>query len=104
PVPGLVVNHRELPPSLIWKGGNGRKVSGGDIVGTTPFPEDWQGALIVGGYINNAVWALNIHDDGAGFSLDDRSPLITSSSPSFRPVDVKYGPAGARYYCDWSNR
>src|SRR3989441_834935 len=103
PVPGLVVNHRELPPSLIWKGGNGRKVSGGDIVGTTHFPETWQGALIVGGYINNAVWALNIHDDGAGFTLDDRSPLITSSSPSFRPVDVKFGPDGALYICDWYN-
>ena len=103
PVPGLVVHHRDDAPALISKNGNGRKVSGGDIVGTAHFPESWQGALIVGGYINNAVWTLKISDDGAGFSLEDRSPLIKSSSRSFRPVDVKFGPDGALYLCDWYN-
>src|SRR2546429_2983556 len=103
PVPGLVLNHRDAPPALILKNGNGRKVSGGDIVGTTHFPDSWQGALIVGGYINNAVWALKISDDGAGFSLEDLPPLIKSSSRSFRPVDVKFGPDGALYLCDWYN-
>jgi putative heme-binding domain-containing protein len=103
PVPGLVVNHRDDPPALIWKNGNGRKVSGGDIVGTAHFPDSWQGALIVGGYINNAVWALTVRDDGAGFILEDRKPLLKSSSRSFRPVDVKFGPDGGLYLCDWFN-
>jgi putative heme-binding domain-containing protein len=103
PVPGLVASHRDTPPALIWKNGNGRKVSGGDIVGTSHFPDDWQGALIVGGYINNAVWSLKISDDGAGFSLEDRPQLIKSSDRSFRPVDVKFGPDGALYLCDWYN-
>jgi putative heme-binding domain-containing protein len=103
PVPGLVVDHRNDAPSLIWKNGNGRKVSGGDIVGTAHFPDDWQGALILGGYINNAVWALKISDDGAGFLLEDRPQLIKSTSRSFRPVDVKFGPDGALYVCDWYN-
>ncbi len=103
PVPGLVANHRDDPPSLIWKNGHGRKVSGGEIVGTAHFPDEWQGALILGGYINNAVWSLKISDDGAGFSLEDLPPLITSSSPGFRPVDVKFGPDGALYVCDWFN-
>src|SRR5437016_6061393 len=103
PVPGLVLNHRDDPPALIWKNGNGRKVSGGDIVGTGHFPDPWQGRLILGGYINNAVWALKINDDGAGFSLEDLPPLIRSSSRSFRPVDVKFGPDGALYLCDWYN-
>src|ERR1044071_5948549 len=103
PVPGLVVHHRDDAPALIWKNGNGRKVSGGDIVGTAHFPESWQGALIVGGYIHNAVWAVRIVDDGAGFSLEDLPPLIRSSSRDFRPVDVKFGPDGALYLCDWYN-
>jgi len=103
PVPGLVVNHRSEPPSLIWKNGNGRKSSGGDIVGTAHFPDAWQGVLILGGYINNTVWALKISDDGAGFSLDDLPPLIKSTSRSFRPVDAKFGPDGALYICDWYN-
>ena len=103
PVPGLVVNHRDEPPPLIWKNGNGRKCSNGDIVGTSHFPESWQGTLIAGGYINNAVWALKIKDDGAGFALEDLPPLIKSTSRSFRPVDAKFGPDGALYIADWYN-
>ncbi|HXJ76738.1 MAG TPA: hypothetical protein VNM37_28030, partial [Candidatus Dormibacteraeota bacterium] len=103
PVPGLVVNHRDDAPPLIWKNGQGRKSSGGEIVGTTHFPPEWQGMLIIGGYINNAVWALKISDDGAGFSLEDRPPLIRSTSRNFRPVDAKFGPDGALYLCDWFN-
>ncbi|MEW6157139.1 MAG: PVC-type heme-binding CxxCH protein [Verrucomicrobiota bacterium] len=103
PVPGLIVNHRPAPPPLIWKEGKGRKSSGGDIVGTSHFPEALQGALIVGGYINNAVWALQIREDGAGFSLEDLPPLLRSSSRNFRPVDAKFGPDGALYICDWYN-
>ncbi len=103
PIPGMVVNHRDEPPPLIWKNGNGRKCSNGDIVGTTHFPDAWQGALIVGGYINNSVWALKIKDDGAGFALEDLPPLIKSTDRSFRPVDAKFGPDGALYIADWYN-
>src|SRR5262245_25151973 len=103
PVPGLVREHRDDPPTLIWKNGNGRKSSGGEIVGTAHFPDAWQGVLILGGYINNAVWALKISDDGAGFMLEDLPPLIKSTSRNFRPVDAKFGPDGALYLCDWYN-
>jgi putative heme-binding domain-containing protein len=103
PVPGLVVDHRDDAPTLIWKDGNGRKCSNGDIVGTTHFPEAWQGALIAGGYINNTVWALKIKDDSAGFALEDLPPLIKSTSRNFRPVDAKFGPDGALYIADWYN-
>ena len=103
PVPGLVANHRDEPPPLIWKNGNGRKSSGGEIVGTTHFPDAWQGVVLLGGYINNAVWALKLSDDGAGFAMEDLAPLIKSTSRSFRPVDAKFGPDGALYLCDWYN-
>jgi len=103
PVPGMIVNHRDEPPALIWKNGNGRKCSNGDIVGTAHFPDALQGALIAGGYINNSVWALKIKDDGAGFGLEDLPPLIKSKSTSFRPVDAKFGPDGALYIADWYN-
>ena len=104
PVPGLVSRRRlDLAPPLIWKTGNGRKVSGGDIVGTTHFPDAWQGALILGGYLNNAVWAVKLADDGSGFRFEDLPPLIKSTHRSFRPVDVRFGPDGALYICDWYN-
>ena len=102
-MPGLVSRRKVEAPPLIWRNGNGRKCSGGDIVGTAHFPDDWQGKLIAGGYINNAVWALNIVEDGAGFALEDFKPLITTTNRTFRPVDVKFGPEGALYVCDWYN-
>lgn len=102
-VPGLTSRHMDLAPSLIWKNGGGRKSSGADIVGTAHFPDEWQGVVITGGYINNAVWALDLKDDGSGFALTDRDPLIKSSSRNFRPVDVKFGPDGSLYICDWYN-
>ncbi|CAN5488928.1 hypothetical protein BH23VER1_BH23VER1_11190 [soil metagenome] len=103
PVPILVSRDKPAQLPTIWPQGHGRKVSGADIVGTTHFPDDWQGRLISGGYINNAVWSLRIHDDGAGFRLEDAEPLIESTSRSFRPVDTKFGPDGALYLCDWYN-
>lgn len=103
PVPGLTSSHFPLAPKLIWRNGNGRKCSGGDIVGNGHFPEEWQGKLILGGYINNAIWSVSIVEDGAGFALEDFEPLITTTNRSFRPVDVKFGPDGALYVCDWYN-
>ncbi len=103
PVPGMTAQHRDDPPALIWKNGNGRKCSNGDIVGNAHFPDALQGALIAGGYLNNAIWALKIKEDGAGFALEDLPPLLKSTSRSFRPVDAKFGPDGALYIADWSN-
>jgi putative heme-binding domain-containing protein len=103
PDPGLVPNRRDEAPPLIWPSGNGRKCSGGDFVANAHWPDDWQGRLILGGYINNAVWSVNVVDDGAGFRFEDGSPLIRSTRREFRPVDVKFGPDGALYLCDWYN-
>jgi len=103
PTPGMVKHTKPAQPANIWPTGRGRKMSGGEIVGTTHFPDHWQGRLIVGGYLNNGVWTMTIHDDGAGFRLEDAEPLVTSTHSSFRPVDVKFGPDGALYLCDWYN-
>lgn len=104
PVPGLVPHREDQPIEQIWKSGAGRKCSGGAIVGNAHWPDAWQGAVLLGGYLNNTVWALNLLDHGAGFSLEDRQrPVISSSGTQFRPVDVKFGPDGALYLCDWYN-
>lgn len=103
PDAGLVPRRRDEAPPLLWPTGNGRKVSGGDYVANTHFPPDWQGRLILGGYLNNAVWSVNVVDDGAGFRFEDAPPLIRSTGREFRPVDVRFGPDGALYLCDWYN-
>jgi putative heme-binding domain-containing protein len=103
PLPEMIRGVRYGKRDQIWVNARGRKCSGPDIVGTAHLPPEWQGRFISGGYINNAVWTMAIEDDGAGFKLTDREPLITSTHGSFRPVDVKIGPDGAIYICDWYN-
>ena len=132
PLPEMIRGHRYGRREQIWKNARGRKSSGPDIIGTAHLPPEWQGVMLTGGYINNAVWALKIEDDGAGFAIADfglriadsekadaasnpqsaihnpQSELppgyfVQSSHPSFRPVDVKVGPDGAIYLCDWYN-
>lgn len=103
PAPGMVKRPKPAQPANLWPTGRGRKMSGGEIVGTSHFPDHWQGRLIVGGYLNNGVWTMTVHDHGSGFRLEDAEPLVTSSHSSFRPVDVKFGPDGALYICDWYN-
>jgi len=90
----------------IWAEGRGRKTSNPEIIESSHFPDEWQGALVTGGYINNAVWTLHVEQDGAGFKISDDpklAPLVQSAHGSFRPVDVKLGPDGALYICDWYN-
>ena len=103
PLPILIRGHRITPLDQIWKDFRGRKLCGGDIVGNAHFPDDWQGVMLAGGFMNNAIYALRIIEDGASFSVSDREPLLTSTHTSFRPVDVKIGPDGAVYVTDWYN-
>ena len=104
PLPEMIRGHRNGKRDQIWVNARGRKTSGPDIVGTAHLPPEWQGRFITGGYINNAVWALAIEDDGARLQARPiREPLLTSTHGSFRPVDVKIGPDGAIYLCDWYN-
>jgi putative heme-binding domain-containing protein len=90
----------------IWASHRGRKNSGAEIIESAHFPPEWQGAMLAGGYINNSVWTLKLEPDGAGFKITDHPtlpPLVQSGHGSFRPVEVKLGPDGAIYLCDWYN-
>jgi putative heme-binding domain-containing protein len=103
PLPEMIRGHAIGGRENLWPTARGRKTSGPDFVANSHWPPEWQSVMILGGYINNAVWVLKIDDDGAGFRLTDLPPLITSTDTSFRPVDVKFGPDGALYIADWFN-
>ncbi len=90
------------PPS-IWENARGRKCSNPAFVGTAHFPPDWQGALIVPGYINNAVWTLRLTPNGSSWTARDSEPLITSTHGSFRPMGAEFAPDGSLYLIDWYN-
>ncbi len=106
PVPEMIRGFQGGRRDNIWATGRGRKTSNPEIIESAHFPDEWQGALVTGGYINNAVWTLKYSTDGAGMKVEDHPtlpPLVQSDHGSFRPVDVKLGPDGALYICDWYN-
>ncbi len=103
PLPEMVRGRKIGTRQNIWVNARSRKSSGPEIIHSAHFPPEWQGVMLSGGYINNAVWALKIEGDGAGFHITDLPPFITSTHGSFRPVDAKLGPDGALYLCDWYN-
>ena len=106
PAPEMIRGWQGGRRETIWASGRGRKTSNPEIIESAHFPGEWQGALVTGGYINNALWTLKVEQDGAGLKVSDHPslpPLLQSAHGSFRPVDVKLGPDGALYVCDWYN-
>jgi putative heme-binding domain-containing protein len=45
-----------------------------------------------------------ISRERTAFRTADLAPLLTSDDPCFRPVDIKVGPDGALYLCDWHDQ
>lgn len=74
-----------------------------EIIGTRALPDDIQGCALIGGYFGSVVELHRFEDEGSGFKTTQLPKLVTSSDPSFRPVDVSVGPDGAMYLCDWFN-
>lgn len=81
-----------------------RPTCGCEIVESRNFPDEMQGDYL----LNNCIGFLGtlqyrFKEDGSGFAADPVPPLLRSSDPNFRPVDISFGPDGALYLCDWFN-
>lgn len=81
-----------------------RPTAGCEFVSSRNFPEEAQGNYILNNCIGfQGVLQYKMRDDGSGFAADPVEPLLQSSDPNFRPVDIEFGPDGALYICDWFN-
>ncbi|MBL50063.1 MAG: hypothetical protein CMP28_14105 [Roseibacillus sp.] len=83
--------------------GNPGGYCGIECLGAGNLPDEMQGQFVIGDYKKNQVSRFETREDGAGFKLEWKSPLLKSKHRNFRPIDVKMGPDGAIYVVDWYN-
>ena len=77
---------------------------GQEFVDFPHFPKDMQGGYIKARY--KPTNRIEIHkwvEGEFGFDEEYVSDLIFSTNLSFIPVDIRFGPRGALYVCDWYN-
>ncbi len=81
-----------------------RPTCGCELVASRHFPEDTQGDYLLNNDIGfQGILRYRVKEDGSGFSGSPVEPLLKSSDPNFRPVDLEFGPDGALYVVDWFN-
>ncbi len=81
-----------------------RPTAGLEIVSSRNFPDAVQGNLLINNTIGfQGIKQHKIVPAGSGFTSEEVEPLLQSSDPNFRPVDLEFGPDGALYVVDWYN-
>jgi glucose/arabinose dehydrogenase/uncharacterized cupredoxin-like copper-binding protein len=78
------------------------KTCGIEIISSRAFPENAQGNVLFNTFIGfQGVKQHAMRKTGSGLEADEVAPLLQSTDPNFRPVDLKFGPDGALYVVDW---
>ena len=81
-----------------------RPAAATEILSSEAFPEENQGNYLIANVIGfQGIFQYHIQDDGSGFSAKEVEPIVSSTDPNFRPVDIEMGPDGAIYFLDWQN-
>jgi len=81
-----------------------RPCSATEILSSKHFPEANQGNLLVGNVIGfQGILQYKLDDSSACLTAKEVEPIVSSSDPNFRPVDIEMGPDGAIYFTDWQN-
>ncbi len=81
-----------------------RPTAGCEVVSSSHFPDEYQQWWLLNNNIGfQGTRMFRVVDDGSGFKSEEWKDLIFSSDPSFRPVDLQFGPDGALYIVDWYN-
>jgi putative heme-binding domain-containing protein len=68
------------------------------------FPDEMAGELLVENVIGDlGILRYKIEEQGSSISGSEQPPLLLSSDPNFRPVDLEFAPDGTLYLVDWQN-
>ena len=99
-VPGMIRTDHPLKTFELFTGSKNTCI---EILGSENLPADLNGVVAFAGFYNNSLPAFRVSDDGSGFKTERLPDLVTSTRREFRPVDIRQGPDGAIYLCDWYN-
>jgi hypothetical protein len=81
-----------------------RPTCGCELVSSRNFPDEAQGNYLLNNCIGfQGTLQYKMKDEGSGFAADPLEPLVQSSDPSYRPVDIEFAPDGSLFLCDWFN-
>ncbi|GIW88402.1 MAG: hypothetical protein KatS3mg108_2726 [Isosphaeraceae bacterium] len=81
-----------------------RPTCGCELVSSRAFPDDTQGDYLLNNNIGfQGILRYRVREADSGFRGQAVEPLLRSSDPCFRPVDLEFGPDGALYVVDWYN-
>ena len=79
-------------------------VCGQEFIDFPNWPDELQGMMVKVRYKStNRVELLKWKEYDYGYEEEYVSDIIFSSNLSFIPVDIRYGPRGGMYVCDWYN-
>lgn len=79
-------------------------VCGQEFIDFPNWPKELQGMMVKVRYKStNRVELLRWKEYEYGYEEEYVSDIIFSTNLSFIPVDLRYGPGGAMYVCDWYN-
>jgi glucose/arabinose dehydrogenase len=94
-------NHRGYFPFFQQRS---RPCGGTEFLSSGHFPQANQGNYLVANVIGfQGIFQYEVEDAGSGFGANEVEPIVHSSDPNFRPVDIEVGPDGAIYFVDWHN-
>jgi putative heme-binding domain-containing protein len=95
--------HKHKAPPTVWSPPS-RPCPGMEVLSSKHFPDDWQGNVLVANVIGfQGIFQIKLRDDGASMKGQRVDDILSSTDPNFRPSDVKVGPDGAVYFCEWHN-
>lgn len=78
----------------------GERHCGLEIVGGRHLPDDMQGNLLTGGFLQHVIYRYALQDLETRYVAKQLPPLVQSKHRKFRPIDIRMGPDGAIYVAD----
>jgi glucose/arabinose dehydrogenase len=95
-------NKHGRPPQVYQQ--RTRPCPGVEFLGSSHFPEELRGNLLVGNVIGfQGILQYKMSDKSASFGATEVEPIISSTDPNFRPADLETAPDGSLYFTDWQN-